>query len=1059
MEELLNFDAPFNVGLMDQAVHSFYSQGSLDAQQVLVKFQSHPQAWSRFADILDRSQNENTKILALGILESTIRFRWKTLQQIDRDNLRLYAINFINAACVDPNSRTAHSVLIRKMNLVLVQILKHEWPHNWADFMPSLINWSGGNESICINSMEILSLLSEEIFDFGAEQMTQEKKRMIQQNFNKEFGNIFMFFHSVLNSSTNQDLIASSLRTLLRFLKWVPVFYVFENNLIELLATKFFIASPLQNQSLKCLTEIASIELSPYEKAGEYSAKIVQMYSFVISHIKNNIITGDIDLVSVYNTGGADAQAFLRFLSNFITSSLKVHIELLQSSNAMNSLLQSLDFLLRISLVDDPVIFKICTDYWALFVNQLYSFSVDGAGQSQLDLILGSGAMSSRPTDPRFRPYEPLLSQLRVVIISKMAKPEEVIIVEGEDGDIVRETFKDTDVLILYKTLKESLVYLTHLDPQDTQNIMMQKLSAQMDGSEWSWNNLNTLCWAIGSISGALNEQSEKRFLVNVIRDLLNLCEQRRGKNNKAVIASNIMYVVGQYPRFLKKHWRFLKTVVNKLFEFMHETFEGVQEMACDTFHKIASCCRGKFTQVQENEIIPFVEEILDNLPDIISDLQQGHIARFYEAMGLILRAESQPDRRQGLVLRLMDMPNQSWTRFVADASHNPHLIQDLHVLRQVRYVLRLNREVATSLGEGFIVQISRLYVELLKSYQLFASFINETLKSQGLRASETSMIREARKVKGEMLCLLEAFLSNGAQPHKQFVISEFMPALLEIVLQDYMHSPEVTRDARVLTLFATSIDQLGEPMAHLVPRIFETVFPSTIDMITKNFEDFPDHRINFFTLVRAINSKCFQCFFMIDENQFQIVYNSIVWAARHLERNVSDTGLQTLVELLDNVERANLVVQFHQKYFLLVLQDTLAVLTDSLHKSGFHLQCIILQKLFLLVNSGQLTSPLFNINEHGTFPSNQAFVAQYVRNAVSTVFNHVSSQHIESFVAGMFQVCQEERQFKFHIRDFLINLKEFSVDDSDVSLGGPDVSSKGMAATDQRGASVPGLS
>ena len=45
----------------------------------------------------------------------------------------------------------------------------------------------------------------------------------------------------------------------------------------------------------------------------------------------------------------------------------------------------------------------------------------------------------------------------------------------------------------------------------------------------------------------------------------------------QAIIASNIMYIVGQYPRFLRAHWRFLKTVVNKLFEFMHETHEGVQ--------------------------------------------------------------------------------------------------------------------------------------------------------------------------------------------------------------------------------------------------------------------------------------------------------------------------------------------------------------------------------------------------------------------------------------------------------------------------------------------------
>lgn len=79
------------------------------------------------------------------------------------------------------------------------------------------------------------------------------------------------------------------------------------------------------------------------------------------------------------------------------------------------------------------------------------------------------------------------------------------------------------------------------------------------------------------------DEEAEKRFLVQVIKDLLGLCEVKRGKDNKAVVASDIMYIVGQYPRFLKAHWKFLKTVVNKLFEFMHESHEGelIAVLAC----------------------------------------------------------------------------------------------------------------------------------------------------------------------------------------------------------------------------------------------------------------------------------------------------------------------------------------------------------------------------------------------------------------------------------------------------------------------------------------------
>lgn len=86
------------------------------------------------------------------------------------------------------------------------------------------------------------------------------------------------------------------------------------------------------------------------------------------------------------------------------------------------------------------------------------------------------------------------------------------------------------------------------------------------------------------------------------------------------------MYVVGQYPRFLRAHWKFLKTVVNKLFEFMHETHDGVQDMACDTFIKIAIKCRRHFVTIQPNEACTFIDEILATMSSIICDLQPQQV-------------------------------------------------------------------------------------------------------------------------------------------------------------------------------------------------------------------------------------------------------------------------------------------------------------------------------------------------------------------------------------------------------------------------------------------------
>ncbi|CAN6458129.1 unnamed protein product [Victoria cruziana] len=46
--------------------------------------------------------------------------------------------------------------------------------------------------------------------------------------------------------------------------------------------------------------------------------------------------------------------------------------------------------------------------------------------------------------------------------------------------------------------------------------------------------------------------------------------------------------------------------------------------------------------------------------------------------------------------------------------------------------------------------------------------------------------------------------------------------------------------------------------MTEDVPRIFEAVFECTLEMITKNFEDCPEHRLKFFSLLRAVAAHCF---------------------------------------------------------------------------------------------------------------------------------------------------------------------------------------------------------
>lgn len=146
------------------------------------------------------------------------------------------------------------------------QILKREWPKNWESFIPDIIGASKTNESLCQNNMIILKLLSEEVFDFSSGQMTQTKAKHLKDTMCSQFSDVFQLCQFVLDNSQNAPLVGATLETLLRFLNWIPLGYIFETKLIETLIFKFFNVPMFRNVTLKCLTEIAAVTVSHYDE-------------------------------------------------------------------------------------------------------------------------------------------------------------------------------------------------------------------------------------------------------------------------------------------------------------------------------------------------------------------------------------------------------------------------------------------------------------------------------------------------------------------------------------------------------------------------------------------------------------------------------------------------------------------------------------------------------------------------------------------------------------------------------------------------------------------------
>lgn len=152
----------------------------------------------------------------------------------------------------------------------------------------------------------------------------------------------------------------------------------------------------------------------------------------------------------------------------------------------------------------------------------------------------------------------------------------------------------------------------------------------------------------------------------------------------------------------------------------------------------------------------------------------------------------------------------------------------------------------------------------------------------------------------------------------------------------------------------------------------------------------------------------------------------------KHTERNISDTGLDILHELLQNVGRTPNVAQaFYQQYLLSLIQDVFAVMTDRLHKSGFKMHATLLRLMFHLVQMNQVTVPLFDPASQPPGQTNPAFLREHISNLLIASFITLTKMQVAKFVDGMFDIKMDLPTFKTHLRDFLIELKEFSSEDN----------------------------
>ena len=445
----------FSVGALDAVITAAYNPIDPNrsvANKTLMQLQEAPDLWTKADAIIEQAGTAQARFFGLQLLDEAIKTRWKILPKDQRESIQNYVVGKVISMSQQEETLRKEKVFIGKLNLTLVEVLKQEWPHNWPTFISDLVGSSKTSEVLCENNMQILKLLSEEVFDFSRDQMVTEKVKRMKESLNGEFSQIYQLCEFVLQHSQRPSLLSVTLQTLQRFLTWIPLGFIFQTKIIDVLVNKFFPAQVFRNETLDCLTEIATLtDIEP-----QYYPIFRMLFTTFLTRL-GDIFSPETNLQPAYEKGTDQDRLFIQKLALFLSGFFKAHLKVLESPETHQALITGMYYLVRVSEVKETEIFRICLEAWHMLAEDLYS-SEHPAHQPLTSPLMINNNNNGGTHNSRLYLYNPILNGVRQVMIANMAKPEEVLIVEDENGDIVRETTKDTDVIEQYKRMHARLL-------------------------------------------------------------------------------------------------------------------------------------------------------------------------------------------------------------------------------------------------------------------------------------------------------------------------------------------------------------------------------------------------------------------------------------------------------------------------------------------------------------------------------------------------------------------------------------------------------------------------
>lgn len=523
----------------------------------------------------------------------------------------------------------------------------------------------------------------------------------------------------------------------------------------------------------------------------------------------------------------------------------------------------------------------------------------------------------------------------------------------------------------IHESMRAALVYLAKLVKNDCVTLLLEKLQAA-DNPQ----TMQSVCWSIAAVSGAFIPPVEENLLNNVLKFLSTVLES---PSAGVEIACAYVYICSYYTRYLYGNLGQLSFIVQRALSFCGEQDERLQDVSVTCLNKVAETCFQHLIRPLKIGEPPFVNTLVASSHHLCTTLSQNLIPLFYQSAATLI-THADDTQKQALISQLLVPPVAAWE----SACHNSNDIS------QILTPIAVFSKVIVISDTAFYPEVEGV---IEKSVELLTSLI-------GVNDMTALSVREG------ILGLIESFFKVHAD-------APIVPYLFQVVVQDYLGSPDILKLPIALDCFTTLMSKILETMSpdNQLQNPFDANFVNDVVLATKELVEgeSPEIISSFANLI----GKLLRFEFVRQCNLFEELLQILIQCIKRPEEQVSIAGLDGLLELLDDCSKTLAYEDgfgraVHVNFGKYLLQEMISVALDRSHVPLFTSTTKILMNI--IASSTDMEQMMVSIAER-----------------VREDFKHVDEETAANFGQILTQTAFNPTDFRSSIRNFIVSSRKTS--------------------------------